>query len=113
MMMQTSNAILKRNKVIGHSVVIEDTGDACIENKITNVFQPVNPKNLTAFMFHLYEKKGFKPNRTRESYENKARDFLASVGEDAAVELMLEAARVSTHPWGFAFLERLRLERKC
>lgn len=105
--MQTSNAILNRNKVVGHSVALSKSGTSYVENEITNPFTPITPWNLIRLMFLLHERKGLRPKRTQRSYIRQARKFLATVDESRAERLMLEAARVAKHPWGFSFLEKL------
>jgi len=107
--MQTSKAILARNRVVGHPIIIDSSGPSYVENSIANTFEPKTPKNLIKFMFLLHERRGLRPRRTESSYIREAKRFISEVGEEQTEKLMLEAARVASHSWGFNFLNNLRL----
>ena len=108
MVVQTSEPILDRNRVNGYAVTIKTGERGGLENSIKNPFFPINPWNLVCFMFMLHHRKGLRPLRPITSYLGQAKKLIDAVGPVEAEALMLRAAKLSRHPWGFAFIERLR-----
>ncbi len=108
MVVQTSEPILERNRVSGHLVTIKTGERGGLDNSIKNPFAPVNPWNLVCFMFMLHRRKGLLPLRPRQTYLGQAKKLIDAVGPDEAEDLMLKAAKVCKHAWGFPFIEKLR-----
>ncbi len=103
-----SEAILDRNKVNGYAVGVKTGECAGLCDTITNPYSPVNATNLVKFMFMLHRRKGLTPHRDFTTYLRQAKKLIDVVGADKAESLMLKAAKLSRHAWGFAFIERLR-----
>ncbi len=105
---QIFESILERNRINGNAVKVKAGEGGGLDNFIKNPYSPVTPWNLVSFMFMLHKRKGLLPLRPRQTYLGQAKKLIDDVGPDEAESLMLKAAKLSRHAWGFAFIERLR-----
>lgn len=96
---------------MGHGIEL-DAPQSELTSEIVNPYLPVNAPNLVRLMFHLHRKKRLETPRNFMSYLREAKKFIDEVGEDRAEELMLQAAKFSTNPWGFVFLNKLKRSRR-
>ena len=71
----------------------------------------ITPNNLVESMFNSIYSKGLKPHRDFQTYLREAKLFLREVDPEVAVELLLEAHRITMHAYGISFLRKLHNEK--
>lgn len=103
-----SETLLSRNRITGSRVPVgRGLGDG-LSVAVTNAkYHPINARNLVSLMFHLHNRKGLEPRLEFKCYVHAAKVLIDEFGGVRSEEAMMEAARKSRHPWGFAFVRRL------
>lgn len=99
--------LLDRNKVRGNKIPVKLRDCDGLTQEIKNPYQPVTAPNLVKLFFMLHRRKGMEPRLDFRVYLRPAKKLIDDVGPDKAESVMIEAAKHSKHPWGFAFVRRL------
>ena len=103
---QTSSAILSRNKVGGHIECPSILNMNSDRRKIVHG-DLSKAKYLIQFLFELHYRKGLRPQRSFKSYYGEARKFIREVDTYKVEKLMIDAANVAKHSWGFGFVRKI------
>ena len=107
---QTSNALLDRNNMDGH-IICPSILNRNSDRRIVNHGDLTKAKPLIRFLFDLHWRKGLLPQRSFESYYGEARKFIRIVDPSKVEDLMLKAADVAKHSWGFGFVRKMEEDR--
>lgn len=77
------------------------------EPLILHTDKKIGPWQLTEFLFQANQYRNFEPLRPFKSYLKEAKSFLETAGIEEAIHLIEVAAKITEHPFGFKFLEKL------
>lgn len=106
MINQTSSAILSRNNMNGH-VKCPSILNKNSDRKVAVHGDLTKAKYLIQFLFDLHWRKGLRPQRSFASYYDEARKFIREIDADKIESLMMNAANVAKHSWGFGFVRKI------